>query len=772
MTSIPDWDRLVPLDDAQVDVFLALEEVAVDPAFVFGLAPTDKNAAQQSQSSADQLLDDMEALALSKVAASPLPESHPLCVHARALVANVDACRALTGQLASTGTLLDTIESRFDSLQATHGVLRDATDRLMRDKGEVERIAREIETHLGHFAFLEDFAQWVNQSPLPLEPAETLAAPLARADECMAFMAANSHFTDAALYHARFRQCMTKAMTAVRNHVVGVVRGLARSPPDLLTAAGVSGSGSGGDVGSTSPKLDLQSILPSPSASSPAQQHRGADAVVSLMAVVQTAPWALTFRAACTAAGPIMRELTSRCVDHPEYHALRAECVNAYLTTRHQIVGPIVDALVHCLEVGMTDVVEQLSVGLPCLASLIDDEFALFDVLFSSAHRADAQPLIDFLVRPVDAFFRPRVAAETDLAVLAELSHTLAAAQGNNSGSDQHPLLADLLAEARRHLLERIQSQLAHTFGGPEVQRYHPSMLDSTAALLRYASHGLPAVLVQRLAHSAVLTELLPRLQSLSQSIPAPATLVAAAGQGKLSIQTASSPAVLSGDAAGLLDLQLSRVRELFRLATAVDEIPGIDAYITPHERLLANARADSVASSSSSSLLDSVLSLATGSSPASAPTRDADVDIRAAVHAALIRARDELVLDRVHATTQPLKRWLVRAAALGPNLIVDPAAAPWAALDATIRVAAEWRESTEPALRETAARIDAYLNDLPAAARAGVAVPVVDGIARVYRDYYVQVARIHGTAEAGMWEAAVMAPDACLAWLRQLVRA
>ncbi|ORZ37242.1 Sec34-like family-domain-containing protein [Catenaria anguillulae PL171] len=806
-TAAVDWDRDVPLTDAQVDVFLALEEAAVDPFFTLGIDPTQAAHHGAGEAAAGEdpvamLTSQLATLGAAKVAASPLPPTHAFNRHLNSLQANVAAVSALKSHLHHTSKLISELDTHTSKLTSTHAQVQSSTDRLMRDKAEIERIASEIEAHLDHFSYLEEFASWVAQSPLPLDNHNEVKQVLARADTCLAFMTTNAHFTDAALYGTRFRQCMTRALMAVRNHIVNALRSVTLAP-----------AGSGGGNGAMASQVDISSLPPK-------------DALITLLATCQTSHAALALRDACQRLAPVMDELTRRCKDHPEYHALRTECVMAYFTVRWQVVGPVVDQMLTCIKRLEAEadptlkhevLVQQVEMTSSGLVTLVEEEKSEFARLFGSDHVSDMDPLIENITSPINSYFRPLVLSSSSLPTLSQICFTLLPPPAVPGLPAPSPvLLASLLSDAQHRLVFRSQHFLAATLGPVGSSEYSTDMRELVCQVLACLNGSVADEVVQVIAQDCVPL-LVQRVLATKTAGPAPPA-VGVAGESAISKRRGSMSAGLSmidtaiaggagsnGTDLSLLELQLFRVHELAKVLDTVQEVPALNrpttmsdpsAHHHDHQHqvdgrqggtltpgggasiqdLLAVANNARIASSSS--LLGSMLGLDPSTSPsptASNPRDGPPPTLASSVDAALHRARDDLLLDRVHACTYQLKRFLVRVASIGADQI-DPAQQTWASKDALLQLAREWHSGAEMELKVTHARVQAYLSDVPVA-RLMVLRPLVESVAVVYRDFVTQVARIHGGGvgagqakeESAFW-AGFMSVEACVRWVQQTV--
>ncbi|KAI9219871.1 hypothetical protein BC828DRAFT_384981 [Blastocladiella britannica] len=755
-----DWDRQVPLPDALVDLFLSLEESAVDPFHVLGLTIkyNDDGANDTPPDPMQAVAAQLATLAMAKVAPAPLDVDHPWRQHEGLLERNTADVTQLSDHLHTAARTLTNLGQHADRFLSTHAVLREATERVLREKAEVDRIAGEINAHLAHFGYLEEFAHFVAQSPMPFHDPPGVTAALGRADASLEFLAANSHFTDAALYAARFRQCMTRAMIALRNHVVSRLRDL---PPPLPP---------------------VSAMVVTAAETGEAQKMAVADACIGLLAAQESSPWALEFRATCMELAPIAHQLVSRCEGHPEYHALRMECVTAYLGIRWTAVGPTMDAVLELLGNDIS-LVDQIEIALASLSTLVTDEQDLCATLFGQDSVADLAPLLTNVANPIYTRFRQRVLSTLDLSVLASicrLFHTdpdgVAIDNSDAIGRAARACLLSLLSDTQTQLIYRGQHRLGTT-APAGTTNYSSAMADALISVLAAFDGSVPVASLRSLAGDAV-RDLVSRISTTSKAVP-PSLSSPLSVRSGLAVMTTGAPP-LAGDVT-LLEVQLFRIRELWRLLEAVKNTKALDRSDDDSARLHRRTGAAGGGSvhGSSLSILGSVLSLANLGGPAVA---DEDLtngtgpgSIAGVLEVALARARDEFLLDRVHSCTYQLKRWLVRAAAVGT---VDSKVMAWAHPDAVIKLTNEWQLATESEMQGTVIQVSVYLGDL-LAARSSVLGALVDGVVVVYRDFYSQVSKVFGrpsrttdpNSGAASFMAAFMSVDGCAQWMQSAAR-
>jgi hypothetical protein len=238
--------------------------------------------------------------------------------------------RGLVKTFESAENRLLQIENQFHELKITDHTIKDATARLIRDRDSLETVALEIETHLSYFSFLEDLAQFVNSfnenNPTPLPLAPEFIPFLKRSDICINFLSKNQHFTDAALYVGRYRQCCTKLLLIAKNYIVDCFRQLElkvnQHLPTLLNQIN-----------------RFQAETPC----------GFSDIVYHFVDTVQQSDLAKEFLRDCQNLKSIILQIEMRCVSVPEYRPFRSDCVAYYVQARKRFLKPLTEEILKCV---------------------------------------------------------------------------------------------------------------------------------------------------------------------------------------------------------------------------------------------------------------------------------------------------------------------------------------------------------------------------------------------------------------------------------------
>jgi uncharacterized membrane protein YgcG len=161
---------------------------------------------------------------------------------------NRAALHTVAADTAAVIARLARLQLTFDAVGAE---TRDFAAQLLQLIGRQERLTltlSDIDSHLGVFELLDAITrQLINTPGVNIVRKTLFLATLRRLDACLAFVEAHPHFKELEVYKIRFRQCMTRSLTLVRNYLVDDLKELQRGVTARLVAE-LRKSGGGGDT--------------------------------------------------------------------------------------------------------------------------------------------------------------------------------------------------------------------------------------------------------------------------------------------------------------------------------------------------------------------------------------------------------------------------------------------------------------------------------------------------------------------------------------------
>eukprot|EP00731_Ephydatia_muelleri_P030040 Em0021g563a len=278
---------------------------------------------------------------------------------------------------------LGEIAKRHSFVDNKTGTLHSACEKLIEDQTKLVNVAESISQKLSYFDELDRISSRLNTPTLSVT-SDTFSSTLARLDECIAFIGQNPHFHDSQMYLARFRRCLSRALSLIKQYVV------------------------------TTLKNATKSVVPK-------------QGTVETLSEENYGQYYGKFRTNAPRIKALMKEIESRTKINHEYHTLLEDCRQCYLTQRSVLLMPCVIATVEEIKkLYSTDHCGLLRAGCNVLCRVCQDEFQLFFHFFNE----EAQELNSLLESICYKFYdtmRPVVIHVNHLETLAELSSILKA---------------------------------------------------------------------------------------------------------------------------------------------------------------------------------------------------------------------------------------------------------------------------------------------------------------------------------------------------------
>ncbi|KAJ3225402.1 Golgi transport complex subunit 3 [Clydaea vesicula] len=157
-----------------------------------------------------------------------------------------DTCGNILSSIEETGVLLDHLLINYKFVESKSKALQLACEKLLKDQTHLTNISIQLSAKLAYFNQLEPVTKLLS-NPGDLVCLDNQFIPvLSKLDHCLAFINDHLHYKDTELYHMRFRQCMTRALTLIKMHFTTQMRNLAidtrdklrdKAPKDILNSS-------------------------------------------------------------------------------------------------------------------------------------------------------------------------------------------------------------------------------------------------------------------------------------------------------------------------------------------------------------------------------------------------------------------------------------------------------------------------------------------------------------------------------------------------------
>uniref|UniRef100_A0A915B293 Conserved oligomeric Golgi complex subunit 3 n=1 Tax=Parascaris univalens TaxID=6257 RepID=A0A915B293_PARUN len=260
---------------------------------------------------------------------------------------------ALTERYDICSKTMDELRADFNLVTERTSSLHHACDQMMAYQTQIAAGAEQIRANLYYYTQHESIMKKLTSGSINIT-GQSFTQLLATIDECLTFLRAHMYYKDSALYVAKYEQCLSKALTAIRSGVLADLEASATAVAERQAQLGVQNAYSDDDT-------------------------------FALLYGVFAAK-ANSVRAALSVA-------EQRFANVAEFESMAADCHRAYFSIRQQLLTPTVQKTIEQLLSHHADSSCALTrSGCAFLLRLCDDEFRLYKQFFSVAGEEKSSP--------------------------------------------------------------------------------------------------------------------------------------------------------------------------------------------------------------------------------------------------------------------------------------------------------------------------------------------------------------------------------------------
>ncbi|KAI5842501.1 Sec34-like family-domain-containing protein [Morchella snyderi] len=284
------------------------------------------------------------------------------------LQSHLTTCNSLISTTDTTLSLLNTLQSSFRTVHAQTSTFQETCSSLLSHQFHLEKLLYSISTALHPFTELEPVTRLLARPGSDFVKTPAFREMLVRLDDCISWMDDPAHksFHDVETYAPKFRQCMTRALTLIRNYFVSSIREVSNEVTGRI------------------------------------KERQMNDTTQSALLYAK-------FRVNAPLLRELVGEIEKRC-DHEEY----------------KLIGPIIYKRMTELSAPTNtknkELVPFARSGISFVRSICMDEFELFYAYFSGEQGdSEVYTFLESLCEPLYDHLRPRIIHETQLVKLCEL---------------------------------------------------------------------------------------------------------------------------------------------------------------------------------------------------------------------------------------------------------------------------------------------------------------------------------------------------------------
>ena len=152
------------------------------------------------------------------------------------LESHLTTCNNFVSSTDEALAILNDLKSSFITVDAQTSAFQASCSSLLADQSRLQLLADSVATNLQPFTELEPITRVLARPGSDFVKTQSFREMLARLDHCLDWMNDPAHrsFKDVESYAPRFRQCMTRALTLIRNYFVSSMREVANEVTEKM----------------------------------------------------------------------------------------------------------------------------------------------------------------------------------------------------------------------------------------------------------------------------------------------------------------------------------------------------------------------------------------------------------------------------------------------------------------------------------------------------------------------------------------------------------
>ncbi|XP_038049939.1 conserved oligomeric Golgi complex subunit 3-like isoform X2 [Patiria miniata] len=292
-----------------------------------------------------------------------------------------DQCDLVLDEVSDALTNLEDLQRQYVHVSTKTNALHEACEESLRDQTTLVNKAEAISSRLSYFNELERINQKLS-SPTFSVTSESFVPMLTKLDECIAHITVNPQYKESDVYQAKFKHCLTKALSVVRSSVFNILQNA------------------------------TQQVLP--------KKDVTADSSENAFTLFYG-----KFRSHAPKVKGMMEQIEQRLDKSPEYQTLLDDCHQYYLNQRQQLLAPSITAAVNELATKhVRDHCALVRSGCAFMVHVCEDEYQLFFHFFSrQTDKLDT--MLEGLSMSLYDVLRPLIIHINHLETLSELCSIL-----------------------------------------------------------------------------------------------------------------------------------------------------------------------------------------------------------------------------------------------------------------------------------------------------------------------------------------------------------
>ncbi|XP_030837446.1 conserved oligomeric Golgi complex subunit 3 [Strongylocentrotus purpuratus] len=345
-----------------------------------------------------------------------------------------EQCDLVMEEVSTALDQLKDLKQQYVLVATKTNALHEACEQSMADQTMLVNKAEAISCKLDYFNELERINQKLS-SPTFAVTNDSFVPLLSKLDECIAYIIGNPQYKESELFQARFKQCLSKALTLIKAAVFTILNGATQQvvPKDVTSTSENAFTLFYGKFRSNAPKIKA-----------------------------------------------LMEQVEQRLDKTSEYTTLLDDCLHCYFSKRYQLLMPSIQMAVSELATKHArDHCSLVRSGCAFMVHVCEDEYQLFFHFFSkSSEKLDA--MLEQLCMSLYDVLRPLIIHINHLETLAELCSILKTEMLQDH-VQANPNELGAFAAVANQMLEDVQERLVYrssVYIKSDILNYNPASGD------------------------------------------------------------------------------------------------------------------------------------------------------------------------------------------------------------------------------------------------------------------------------------------------------
>lgn len=351
--------------------------------------------------------------------------------------------------------ILSDLTFKYDTVTKETYEFQEQSDKLINEYSSYSELNEQVNDYLHYFELLDTFTRRLNNPSPNIVRKNSFKKMLSQLDECLGFIDEHKDFKDYETYNLRFKQCLVRALTLIRNYVVNNLKSIRDDLSAKVRATKVN-------------------------------------------SVTQDALIYTRFESDSEFLYDVSADLINRAESNEELEGLLSDCFNFYFSTRTRLIQPkIWEHLKLSNDHDTNKTLVQFSQSnISFFTKIFRDEFELFHKIFPRDSKDALLHWFQQLCEPLNDTLRNSVLRESSISALCELATLLDKYYEYDDEEEQQfemeklsayedndkPAFANVDLGAVFHpILQDVQSRLvfrAQVYVDENIVKYRPSIKD------------------------------------------------------------------------------------------------------------------------------------------------------------------------------------------------------------------------------------------------------------------------------------------------------